>query len=610
MERKKIIRHYITLFACLSIVYNTFAQVGIGTTTPHVSAALDVSFDNKGVLFPRVSLTGQTDKTTIPNPATGLLVYNTNAAMTNAFGVGFYYNSGTPEFPVWTRITTGGSTLQSWLVQGNSGTNANNDFIGTTDLTPLVFKTNNIQSGRLDPILRSYFLGQNAGLNNVSGQNNVAIGQNALRVNTTKSSLVAVGSGALENNGTSATLSTQGVQNTAVGFNALNASTTASYNTAVGTFAMEKNTTGSSNTALGAEALRNNITGQRNSALGHKSLQLNTGSHNTAVGSEAMSGNIGGSNNSALGANALSANTSGNDNTAIGYRALGTNATGSENVAIGVDAYRNAEGGSQNTAVGFQAMQGNTPGNSNGGVAIGYRALLAKGTGANNTAVGTEALENATGGNNVGVGYRAGRAITTGTNNTAIGNNATISATVINATAIGNGATVTASNTIRIGNNSVFSIGGFAAWTNLSDGRAKKDIVEQTPGLSFIMGLRPVSYLIDPIAAAKISGMHIDDTKAMFTPHNNTRHIGFIAQEVDDLVQKIGIPFDVVDKPLEGNGPLGLRYALFVVPLVKAVQTQQNQLNQLEAEAKALQQQIKEQLERLGSRQSGNSFTN
>lgn len=47
--------------------------VGIGTSTPHASAILDLSFTNKGILFPRLT-TAQ--RNAISNPATGLLIYN------------------------------------------------------------------------------------------------------------------------------------------------------------------------------------------------------------------------------------------------------------------------------------------------------------------------------------------------------------------------------------------------------------------------------------------------------------------------------------------------------------------------------------------------------
>ncbi|MDR2949101.1 MAG: hypothetical protein LBV71_07825 [Prevotella sp.] len=69
-------------------------QVTIGNTaTAEPSAALNVDAGNKGVLFPKVALTGTTDKLTIPNPATGLFVYNTGAN-TNFRTVGYMFWDG------------------------------------------------------------------------------------------------------------------------------------------------------------------------------------------------------------------------------------------------------------------------------------------------------------------------------------------------------------------------------------------------------------------------------------------------------------------------------------------------------------------------------------
>lgn len=58
------------------------AQVKIGNNPATISpsAALEVETTNKGFLPPRVALTGTTDVSTIPSPATGLLVYNTTSA--------------------------------------------------------------------------------------------------------------------------------------------------------------------------------------------------------------------------------------------------------------------------------------------------------------------------------------------------------------------------------------------------------------------------------------------------------------------------------------------------------------------------------------------------
>lgn len=77
-----------------------FAQTGIGTPNPDPSAKLDITATDKGFLPPRVTLTSSTDATTIPSPATGLLVYNTgnNAGLR----AGYYYWNGTD----WTTIAT------------------------------------------------------------------------------------------------------------------------------------------------------------------------------------------------------------------------------------------------------------------------------------------------------------------------------------------------------------------------------------------------------------------------------------------------------------------------------------------------------------------------
>jgi hypothetical protein len=86
-----------------------FAQnVGINTQQPDPSSALDIVGTDKGLLIPRVSLQSLTDNVTIPNPATALLVYNTNAGLGK---VGFYYNSGTAASPVWAGLVGGELTL-------------------------------------------------------------------------------------------------------------------------------------------------------------------------------------------------------------------------------------------------------------------------------------------------------------------------------------------------------------------------------------------------------------------------------------------------------------------------------------------------------------------
>ena len=53
----------------------SYAQVGLGTPTPHASAALDLTSTNKGVLIPRMT---DAQKNAIASPAAGLLVWCTD----------------------------------------------------------------------------------------------------------------------------------------------------------------------------------------------------------------------------------------------------------------------------------------------------------------------------------------------------------------------------------------------------------------------------------------------------------------------------------------------------------------------------------------------------
>lgn len=82
----------------ISISSLTFSQVGVGTTSPDPSSILELSSNNKGFLPSRVALLSSDDGITIPNPATGLIVFNTNTGFSDE---GLYLNAGTPSAPNW-----------------------------------------------------------------------------------------------------------------------------------------------------------------------------------------------------------------------------------------------------------------------------------------------------------------------------------------------------------------------------------------------------------------------------------------------------------------------------------------------------------------------------
>jgi len=98
----------------LFIATYSFAQTGIGTSTPHASAKLDVTSTNKGFLPPRVTLTSATDATTIPSPAEGLLVYNLGAVGLQA---GYYYWNGANWATMATGTTAGNAVVAGDLVK-------------------------------------------------------------------------------------------------------------------------------------------------------------------------------------------------------------------------------------------------------------------------------------------------------------------------------------------------------------------------------------------------------------------------------------------------------------------------------------------------------------
>ena len=79
---------YIQIILLSSITNLISAQMLITSnpalgTTPHESAVLEISDNNKGLLLPRVPLTSNTDIVTVPTPVQGVLVYNTTTTKFN-----------------------------------------------------------------------------------------------------------------------------------------------------------------------------------------------------------------------------------------------------------------------------------------------------------------------------------------------------------------------------------------------------------------------------------------------------------------------------------------------------------------------------------------------
>ena len=504
-----------------------------------------------------------------------------------------------------------------WLLTGNAAINPATNFLGTTDAQPLNFRMNNIGSGTINNVTRNTALGSFTLNASPTGNWNSAFGYEALRFLTTGEFNAALGARALKAN-------TTGNDNSAVGVESMTANTTGFRNAALGAASLYSNTTGRYNTAAGVYALFQNSTGHSNVAIGIAALRLNNNRSNiVAVGDSALFNNSVGAGpvddidnpgqatgNVAVGSKALFANTTGQGNTAVGSRALDANTDGDRNTAVGNGALGGSTLGNECTAVGFDA-QGNTFGEFN--TSVGYRAIPG-GLGSYNTAVGHRAGQVFTTTTySAALGHQALGVVTAGGSNTGVGSFAGPNlSTASNTTSLGYQATCTAGNMVRVGNSSVTSIGGYAGWTNISDARVKDDVRTDVPGLAFINQLRPVTYHLN---VDRIASHLNEDTQA--DKHGNRvpstaspeeiearaekaalRYTGFIAQEVDAAAKATGFDFSGIDRAGGGDDLIGLRYAEFVVPLVKAVQEQQAQLDEQRKEIEALRALVKKLMER------------
>jgi predicted RNase H-like nuclease (RuvC/YqgF family) len=153
-----------------------------------------------------------------------------------------------------------------------------------------------------------------------------------------------------------------------------------------------------------------------------------------------------------------------------------------------------------------------------------------------------------------------------------------------------------------VGNTFVKSIGGQVGWSTFSDGRYKKNIKEDVKGLSFINKLRPITYTVDINGLNEYynKGRKHDGTyekmKATIQPSTDEAakivYNGFIAQEVETAAKNLNYDFSGVDKPKINDGLYGLRYADFVVPLVKAVQELSGQNEKLKNQNEDLEQRV------------------
>ena len=278
-----------------------------------------------------------------------------------------------------------------WSVSGNSGTTAGVNFIGTTDNEDILFKRNNIVSGRIGQLNTSYGISTGQG-----GLSNVNIGRSA---------------GSDSNHFLN-------FSNISIGESSGRSNISGSVNTFVGGGTGTFNTTGLGNTFIGAESGKFNTIGNLNTALGFRALKNNTlGSDNISLGNASLELNQSGNSNIALGRWSLNKNISGDNNIAIGISA-GSSSIGDNNVFLGVAAGASLLTGDKNMCLGYFTGHFLRAGSDN--IFIGSRSGYSTSQGSNNLFLGNSSGVD-TGSKNIAIGENAGGK--TGNGNILLGNN-------------------------------------------------------------------------------------------------------------------------------------------------------------------------------------------
>ena len=519
----------------------------------------------------------------------------------------------------------------AWALVGNSGTTAGTNFVGTIDAVDFVTKTNNTER------LRVVSTG-NVGIGTTAPGSALDV-KGTIRLSGSTSGFVGLAPAAAAG-GTTYTLPTADGTNGQV--LSTNGSGTLSWATASGGGSGWL-LTGNSGTTTGINFV-GTTDGQ---GLTFKVNSVTAGFLGLSGSSLAASYGVGSSagfKSTAIGAGATA--TANNEAVALGYNAVGGSFQG---IAIGSGATANSANNNE-IAIGYNAnsnsYQGIAIGTSaststaNGAIALGVSAST---TSINSVSVGTSAFVDKTSDNSISIGNTAtvntsstnviaigsGAAIgkssdystalgykasvgASATNNTAIGSNASVSGAVSNGTALGNGASVTASNSISVGNTSVTSIKGQVAFGTYSDGRFKKNIKANVPGLDFIVKLRPVTYnwnihKFNAHLAGKDYKLYTasltSDSREEEAIRNKERilYTGFIAQEVEQAALATHYNFSGVVRPQNNRDAYSLNYADFVVLLVKAAQelNKKNEElnNKLDEQQKMIDLLMKEMLE-------------
>ncbi|EHK6172991.1 tail fiber domain-containing protein [Escherichia coli] len=385
-------------------------------------------------------------------------------------------------------------------------------------------------------------IGRRAGASLTTGQRNVLLGHEAGALLTTGSYNIFI----YAQSSSYANYKT-GSYNVVVGYNAGKLLTSGERNVSVGTDAGSQTTTGRDNVAVGQAAMQNNSTGGGNTYIGAFSgAETGTGGNNLAAGRSALFRNVDGSGNVALGREASlglsSYGESPNNIVAIGYQAAWSQNGLNGVVFCGMQA-------------GYKATK------MNDSVLIGRASGFNLTTGSDNVFVGAASGDSETTGTQlVYLGHQAGRFLIDGTP----------AKEKLNCVALGYRARVGGDHEIQLGNSSqtVYVYGTVQTRSDERD-KADKRIIDGELAVSFVRGIIPYFYKWDfrddyieeynvkigddsngnPIFETRIHQHEKDGSRK-----RKREHAGYLAQQVKELLDRLGIDCGIYQDHLVNNG--------------------------------------------------------
>lgn len=449
-------------------------RVGIGTTTPHPAAKLEIYSENnnQGFLMPRVTLAQRnvmptteglqvyvldddgdvrgpyywdnvlqlwikmdakqiswTDIDNIPNSIDDQILSTNNdpgnisISEGNEITINVGDASNTNELQTLqlngdNLSISGGNTVDLSTIQAEdpnawklSGNNSDaNDFLGTTGNAPLRIGTGGDEAVRISE-------NGNVGIGLINPSADLHVRGHIIQEYPNSLRNVVIGHAA-GNANMAAAGNNIASHNVFMGERSGSTATSADFNNFLGYHSGRYVTTARGNNFLGREAGKETTTGSLNNFFGWIAGRANTtGTGNNFIGGSTGLSNIDGSYNNFMGSSSGASNISGSNNTFIGLDAGRENKTGGNNNFIGRSAGRNSVVTSNNNFIGLEAGLNHTIGHNNNYIGNGAGK---NSVGTSNNFIGLQAGLNNAGSFNIAVGIQAG-ANATGIHNIALG---------------------------------------------------------------------------------------------------------------------------------------------------------------------------------------------